>query len=209
MEKAKKPAKTLFIYIAVAVIIIASMLIWALTIKSKTMDTFTTSDTLPLEMDFKDFQVRLNDYTITEFEDSKGYTSVIDFQLEFNDSTSQRDVGWILKDDLNCSIYIKDEDEKIDLSTTSELENLIEPKYVVFDNIAYYDIRMQTQDRYSVEDAELLLVFDYYIEDKPLTFYSYKAIITADKMMKIKESGDITTGESAQGYFDNKIDILN
>lgn len=166
------------------------------------------SDTLPKSMDFEDFKIKLVGFSVAEFEDEVGYTTVVDFRLNFERYLSERDIEWIIKDDLDCFVFIEGKDGKIDLSQSSGMENLIEPCYSIYGNFVYYDFGLQTQGRYSVENSEITFDFTY-IMNGDLVSKSYTTIITADTMSKILKSGTVISGDDAQKYIDEKELIAN
>lgn len=182
-------------------VILSSSLITVLYLLNSQSAACQKIDAIPAKMDFGVFEVTLKDFMVAEFEDEDGYTSVLDFQLVFDESLSEREINWILKDDLSFTVKIQG--KNVDLYTDSTFENSTLPKYEIYKNVAFYDFRVQTAERYPVEGSILNLVFMLDTKDSTKSF-SYESKITEFKMVKIKESGEIETGRFAQLYLDNK-----
>lgn len=167
----------------------------------------TPASNIPFSMDFKDFKVTLTDYSVTETLDSTGYTTVIDLKLEFDKSLPEREIRWILKDDLEGYYSVKGKEGKLYLCDTFGAYGIVDADldagYTIRGNTVYYDKQVQYQGRYSVENAKLNISFSYYINDTPTTFL-FDAVIAPERMVKTDDRGNLTVGELAQKYMDEK-----
>ncbi len=177
---------------------------------NKTTEPIPTTS-IPFQMDFKDFKIALADYSVIQKLDSIGYTSSIDFKLEFDKSLSERDIRWILKDDLKGYYSVKGKEGKLDICGDLGAYGIsgadIDPGYTIRGNIVYYNAQIQYQGRYSVENAELRLSFSYEANDTPATSL-FTSVITPERMKKTDDKGYVTTGESAQKYIDEKDSLV-
>ncbi len=169
----------------------------------------TTS--MPFQMDFKDFKISVADYSVTETLDEIGYTTVIDFKIEFDKSLAERDIRWILKDDLEGYYSLIGKAGNPDKSGAIGAYGIpgrdLDPGYTICGNIVFYSAQVQYQGRYSGENAELKLGFSYDADDTLKTAL-FSAVVTPERMIKTDEKGVVTAGELAQKYLSDKESLI-
>lgn len=152
---------------------------------------------LPLTMDFPTAKVVLKPPYFGESETSIGYSTIMQVELIGNESMTEKDMYWLMKEDLQCFIYIKSEDGKIDKSYACwiqpiEIDGIT---YQQFGNSIYFSIPIQRDERYSIEGCSLKLILHYQVGDNDIT-YTVETTVTKDLFCtfdidgKCKEVGD-------------------
>lgn len=163
-----------------------------------------STDILPYEMDFTDFAVSLEGYYIDETISPEGNKLVtLHIKLEFDDSVSQRGVKSIIKDDLFIwvSTNYADSDTE-DIRVNLDADNFWGTGCTVYDNVVYYDKLLTIRTLSSSIEGESMIIS--FFNNTTADYQTFNTVISADNMIKVDENGNITTGESAQGFINDK-----